>query len=134
MMRIHKTVARTLAAGLIAGASLAHALPVTLKDSNGTKYNINTQVVPFADLSDASGAVSNATFVQPVTVTSYFIGFTPWFLFLTTYTVQHQVNVPLTPSFDGFHGLAVAGLNGQRLETPLIGRGEPPSGRWNGAT
>ena len=112
--------ARCLAIALIAATSLAHALPVELKDSNGTKYNINTQVVPLGTLSDASGALTNATFVKPVTVTSYYIAFTPWFFFLTTYTVQRQINVPLTPAFDGFNGLLIAGLNGERLTVPLV--------------
>ena len=104
----------------VAFASFASALPVELKDSNGTKYNINTQVVPFADLSNASGALTNATFVKPVTVTSYYIGITPWFGFLTTYTVQREVNVPLRPAFQGFNGLAITGVNGQKLVVPLV--------------
>ena len=119
-MRMHE---RTFALGLVIGviaAAVAHASPVTLEDSNGTKYKINTQVVPFNDLSNASGAITNATFVKPVTVTSYYVGFTPWFFFLTTYTVQRQVNVPLTPAFEGFHGLAVAGINSQKLDVPLV--------------
>src|SRR5262249_58113747 len=99
--------------------SLARALPVTLKDTNGTKYNINTQGFPLSSLSNASGALTNATFVQPVTVTSYFIGFTPWFGFLTTYTVQRQANVPLTPAFSGFIALLIVTLNGQRLTAAL---------------
>ena len=119
-MRIHPRLACGLTGAVIAVASLASALPVTLKDSNGTKYNINTQVVPLNTLSNASGALTNATFVQPVIVTSYFIGFTPWFLFATTYTVQRQVNVPLTPAFAGFNGLLIAAVNGQKLETPLV--------------
>ena len=112
--------ARGLAIALIAATSLAHALPVELKDSNGTKYNINTQVIPLSSFSNASGALTNATFVKPVTVTSYYIAFTPWFFFLTTYTVQRQINVPLTPAFEGFNGLLIAGLNGERLTVPLV--------------
>ena len=112
--------ARCLAIALIAATSLAHALPVELKDSNGTKYNINTQVIPLSSFSNASGALTNATFVKPVTVTSYYIAFTPWFFFLTTYTVQRQINVPLTPAFEGFNGLLIAGLNGERLTVPLV--------------
>ena len=119
-MRARSTVACATAAALIVAASSAVALPVTLKDTNGTKYNVNTQVVPLNALSNASGALTNATFVQPVTVTSYFVALTPWFFFATTYTVQHQVNVPLTPAFGGFNSLLIAGLNGQRLETPLV--------------
>jgi len=118
-MRFRPTVVCFLVTAVIAFATPASALPVALKDSNGTKYNVNTQV--FAPtLSNASGAVTNATFVQPVTVTSYYIGFTPWFFFLTTYTVQRQVNVPLTPAFNGFNGLLVAAVNGQRLGVPLV--------------
>ena len=45
-MRMHSTVAGGLAAAAIAVASVASAAPVTLKDSNGTKYNINTEVAP----------------------------------------------------------------------------------------
>jgi len=105
---------------VLAAASLASALPIELKDSNGTRYFINTQVVPMTSLSNASGAITNATFVKPVTVTSYYIGFTPWFGFLTTYTVQRQVNVPLTPAFDGFNGLLVTSVNGASLPIPLV--------------
>jgi len=92
-MSARSNLARGLAIALIAVTSLAHALPVELKDSNGTKYNINTQVIPLNSLSDASGALTNATFVKPVTVTSYYIAFTPWFFFLTTYTVQRQIKL-----------------------------------------
>jgi hypothetical protein len=109
-----------LATAVLAAASPAGALPVTLRDSNGTRYNVNTQVVPLNALSNASGALTNATFIKPVTVTSYYVAFTPWFFFLTTYTVQRQVNVPLTPAFQGFNSLLVSGLNGQRLDTPLV--------------
>jgi hypothetical protein len=119
-MRIRPMLSCALTGAVIAVASLASALPVTLKDSNGTKYNVNTQVVPLNALSNASGALTNATFVQPVTVTSYFIGFTPWFLFATTYTVQRQVNVPLTPAFAGFNGLLITAVNGQKLAAPLV--------------
>jgi hypothetical protein len=118
-MRLRSTFACSLAVAVIVAASRASALPVTLKDTNGTKYNVNTEVGPLASLSNASGALTNATFVQPVTVTSYYITFTPWFFFLTTYTVQHQVNVPLTPAFGGFNALLIAGVNGQRLDTPF---------------
>jgi len=112
----------TIVASVLLTASLAYALPVTLKDSNGTKYNVNTQVVPAPpplSPSSASGGLNNATFIKPVTVTSYYIGFTPWFGFLTTYTVQHEVNVPLTPAFAGFNALLISGLNGQKLPVPL---------------
>ena len=119
-MNARSTLARGLATAVLAAASLASALPIELKDSNGTKYNINTQVFPLSTFSNASGALANATFVKPVTVTSYYIGFTPWFFFLTTYTVQRDVNVPLTPAFDGFNGLLISGVNGQRLSLPLV--------------
>ena len=89
-------------AAALAVASLASALPIELKDSNGTRYNVNTDVDPLVTLSNASGALTNATYDKPVTVTSYYIGVTPWFGFLTTYTVQRQVDVPLTPAFNGF--------------------------------
>lgn len=119
-MRIRSTLGFGLTVALLGAASLASALPITLKDTNGTKYNINTQVVPLNALSNASGALTNATFVQPVTVTEYYVAFTPWFLFLTTYTVQRQVNVPLTPAFAGFNGLLIVGQNGQKLPVPLV--------------
>jgi hypothetical protein len=130
MQRLTKTVFRGLAIGILALApSVASALPITLKDSNGTKYNVNTQVVPLSALSNASGALTDATFVNPVTVTYYYVGFTPWFLFLTTYTTQHQVNVPLKPSFGdhdvnpptgGFNSLLIPAINGQKLAVPFV--------------
>jgi len=120
-MRASKAAAAWgLFVAIAGGGAAAHALPVELKDANGTRYGINTQVVPFQDLSNASGALTDATFVKSVTVTSYYVGFTPWFGFLTTYTVQRQVNVPLQPSFDGFNGLAVTAVNGVKLSQPLI--------------
>ena len=123
MTRFDDSTLRGLRLAMIAGlavASYAYALPVELKDSNGTKYNVNTQVVPLSSLSNASGALTNATFVKAVTVTNYYIGFTPWLGFLTTYTTQHQVNVPLTPAFDGFNGLLITAVNGQKLAVPLV--------------
>ena len=130
MHGLTKTVFRGLAIGVLAFApSVASALPVTLKDSNGTKYNVNTQVVPLSALSNASGALTDATFVNPVTVTYYYVGFTPWFGFLTTYTTQHQVNVPLKPAFGdhdvnpptgGFNSLLITAINGQKLSVPLV--------------
>ena len=120
-MKLRSTSIWSTAAAIVLTASFASALPVTLKDTNGTKYNINTQVVPLSALSNASGALTNATYVKPVTVTSYYVGFTPWFgFFLTTYTIQRQVNVPLTPAFAGFNGLLITGVNGARLPTPLV--------------
>ena len=64
--------------------------------------------------------MTNATYVKPVTVTSYFIGLTPFGFFLTTYTVQHQVNIPLTNAFAGFNGLLITGAHGVALPSPLI--------------
>ena len=100
---------------LLAGASGAAALPITLKDSNGTRYNINTAVEPLVLTSNASGALTDATFVKSVTVTSFFVGFTPFFGFTTVFTIQRQVNVPLTNAFNGFNGLLVTAVNGQEL-------------------
>src|SRR5262249_53293756 len=70
---------------LLAGASGAAALPITLKDSNGTRYNVNTAVEPVITSSNASGALTDATFLKPVTVTSFFVGFTPFFGFTTVF-------------------------------------------------
>ncbi len=104
---------------LVAIASQAAALPITLRDSNGTRYKINTDVDPSEGTSLASGAITDATFEKPVTVTSYFVGFT-FFGFTTVYTVQRQINVPLTNAFAGFNGLVVTGINGQDLRNPLL--------------
>jgi len=115
-------------ASVLGIGSRADALPIELKDSNDTKYQINTQVVPLNALSNASGALTNATFTKSVTVTYYYVGFTPWFGFLTTYTTQHQVNVPLTPAFGdhatspptgGFNSLLITAVNAQKLTVPL---------------
>ena len=105
---------------LLASASGAAALPITLKDSNGTRYNINTAVEPLILSSNASGAVTDATFLKSVTVTSVFVGFTPFFGFTTVFTIQRQVNVPLTNAFNGFNGLLVTAVNGQELANPLV--------------
>jgi hypothetical protein len=105
---------------LLAGASGAAALPITLKDSNGTRYNINTAVDPLILSSNASGAVTDATFLKPVTITSFFVGFTPFFGFTTVFTIQRQVKVPLTNAFNGFNGLLVTAVNGQELADPLV--------------
>jgi hypothetical protein len=99
---------------LLVPASRAAALPITLRDSNGTRYNINTDVDPLLNDSNASGAVTDATFQKPVTVTSYFVGFT-FFGFTTVYTVQRQVNVPLRNAFAGFNGLLITAINGLNL-------------------
>src|SRR6516162_1622864 len=108
------------AAVLLAFASLASAQPVTLKDQNGTRYQINTQVLPLLRDSNASGAITDATYNKAVTVTSYFIGHTPFGFFFTTYTVQRQVKVPLTNAFAGFNGLLITGANGVKLPSPLV--------------
>jgi len=117
-VRIKRRGPRLMSAALIALASIAHALPVELKDQNGTKYEINTQVDPLLRDSNASGAITNATYVKPVTVTSYFVGFTPFGFFLTTETVQRQVNIPLTNAFAGFNGLLITGAHGVALPQP----------------
>ncbi len=108
------------AATMLAVASRAGALPVELKDSNGTRYNINTDVDPLINFSNASGALTDATYVKPVTVTSYFLGLTPFGFFFTTYTVQRQVNIPLSNAFAGFNGLVISGLNGTALPQALV--------------
>jgi hypothetical protein len=120
-----RTTRQTIAAALVAAftllvASRADALPIELKDQNGTRYQINTDVDPLLRNSEASGAITNATYVKPVTVTSYFVGLTPFGFFLTTYTVQHQVNVPLTNAFAGFNGLLITGAHGAALPAPLV--------------
>ena len=107
-------------AGVLAIGSPAGALPVELRDSNGTRYRINTDVDPLQTNSLASGAVTNATFEKPVTVTSYFIGLTPFGFFFTTYSVQFQVDVPLRNAFAGFNGLVISGANGAALPQPLV--------------
>jgi hypothetical protein len=105
---------------LLAGGSRGWAIPIELKDTNDTKYFINSDVDPGTNTSNASGAVTNATYTKPVTVTSTFIAFTPWFGFTTIYTVQFQINEPLTPAFDGFNGLLITGYNGETLAQPLV--------------
>src|SRR5262245_37788311 len=104
---------------LLIAASRANAVPITLRDSNGTRYNINTDVGQGIPDSLASGAVTDATFQKPVTVTSYFVGFT-FFGFTTVYTVQRQVNVPLRNAFAGFNGLLITGINGVKLSNGLL--------------
>ena len=64
--------------------------------------------------------MTNATYVKPVTVTSYFVGFTPFGFFLTTETVQRQVNIPLTNAFAGFNGLLITGAHGAALPPPQV--------------
>jgi hypothetical protein len=108
------------AAYVLVAASLVRAIPVELKDSNDTKYWVNTDVTNFVNTSNASGALTNATYTKPVTVTSTWIAFTPWFGFTTVYTVQYEIDVPLTPAFLGFNGLAVVGYGGQSLAQPDV--------------
>lgn len=115
---------RSALGGLVVGAVLAvaataFALPVELKDSNGTRYNINTAVNPLLDDSTASGSITDATYTKPVTVTSYWYGYTI-FGFTTYYTVQYKVEVPLTNAFQGFNGLLVSAVNGVNLPTPVV--------------
>jgi hypothetical protein len=121
---IGRTWTRALRTAIIvstlAGASVANALPIELRDENGTRYNVNTDVEPLLDNSLASGALTNATFTKPITVTAYYIGFTPFGWFLTTYTSQYQVNVPLQPGFAGFNGLLITGVEGVVLPQPLV--------------
>jgi hypothetical protein len=116
MVRLYSVVAFFC---VVACAPVAGALPIELKDQNGTRYNINTEVDPLLRNSNASGAVTDATYIKPVTVTSYFVGVTP-FGFLTTFTNQRQVNVPLTNGFAGFNGLLISGAQGVPLPQPLV--------------
>lgn len=113
-------VTSTALAVVVTCASLARALPVDLKDQNGTRYNINTAVAPLITNSEASGSVSDATYNKPVTVTSYFIGLTPFGWFFTTYTQQRTVNVPLTNAFLGFNGFTLSGFNGAALPAQIV--------------
>jgi hypothetical protein len=53
-------------------------------------------------------------------VTSYFVGLMPFGFFLTTYTLQRQINVPLTKAFAGFNGLTITGANGVALPKALV--------------
>src|SRR5262245_2510977 len=120
-MRSSGTVLRRLGMlALLAGASGAAALPITLKDSNGTRYNINTAVEPLILSSNASGAITDATFLKSITVTSVFVGFSTFFGFTTVFTIQRHVTVPLTNAFNGFNGLLVTAVNGQELTDPLV--------------
>src|SRR5262245_58840272 len=120
-MRSSRRVLRRLGMlALLAGASGVAALPITLKDSNGTRYNINTAVEPLILSSNASGAVTDATFLKSVTVTSVFVGFTTFFGFTTVFTIQRHVKVPLTNAFNGFNGLLVTAVDGQALADPLV--------------
>lgn len=113
-----RTVA-LVAAGMLAMGAAAFATPVELIDSNGTRYKVNTEVMPFLTDSLASGAVTNATYTAPVTVTSYFY-FETFFGGTSTATVKYDVNSDLTPAFLGFNGLVISSLNGQNLPSPLV--------------
>ena len=103
---------------VLAVASVASALPVELQDSNGTRYNVNTEVDPLITQSDASGALTNATYTKEETVTNYYY-FETLFGGTSTFTTQFKVDVPLTPAFVGFNGLLITSLNGVTLPTPL---------------
>jgi hypothetical protein len=118
MRRLRATLALT-ALTLVTLIGSATAVPIVLRDSNGTRYNINNDVPFLTSTSLASGAVTDATFQKPVTVTSYFVGFT-FFGFTTVYTVQRQIDIPLRNAFAGFNGLAVTALNGVPLPSPLL--------------
>lgn len=120
MNAMTKTKVRGLMIGvLLAIPSLAGALPVELTDSNGTRYNVNTQVDPLISDSFASGALTDATYTQPTTITEYY-EFITLFGGTSTATAKYQVTVPLTPAFAGFNGLLISSLNGQTLAPPLV--------------
>jgi len=128
MRRSASVLLSSIALGVML-AGTAAALPIELRDQNGTRYFVNTDVDPLITQSTASGAVTDATFTRPVTVTSYWIGFTPWFGWTTVYTVQWTLNVPLTNAFAGFNGMLVTAVNGQTLPVPLVfNPGEVPAG------
>ena len=55
-MHAHRILARLTTLALLAYVAAAYALPITLRDSNGTRYNVNTDVSPDAPTSLASGA------------------------------------------------------------------------------
>jgi hypothetical protein len=118
-MRSRRLLVHLSAVLLLACAATAHAVPITLRDSNGTRYNVNTDVAQGTPTVFASGALTDATFQKPVTVTSYFVGFT-FFGFTTVYTVQRQIDVPLRNAFSGFNGLAVTAIDGVPLPAPLL--------------
>ena len=119
-MRRMRSIALVVVMAVVAGAVPgAHALPVELRDNNGTRYRINTDVDSPVANSFASGAITDATYEKPVTVTSYFIGLTPFGWFFTTYTEQRQVDVPLKNAFGGFNGLVISGANGVALPQVL---------------
>lgn len=120
-MNAQRSLVRSLTAAclLMLGSSVAHALPIQLKDGNGTQYNVNTQVDPLITDSLASGALTDATYTKPVTVTSYYY-FVTFFGGISTASVQYDVNVPLTNAFNGFNGLLITSINGTNLPSPLV--------------
>src|SRR5262245_19079555 len=118
-MMASKMISRPVAACVLIAGTLAHAVPVELKDTNGTKYKVNTQVQPLISDSLASGALTNATYVQPTTVTEYYF-FITFFGGISTATAKYQIDVPLTPAFAGFNGLLISSLNGVSLGSPLV--------------
>ncbi len=118
-MRHPRSIFALTAFGLVTLVGTAAAAPIVLRDSNGTRYNVNSDVSLPTSTSLASGAITDATFQKPVTVTSYFVGFTFWG-FTTVYTVQRQVDIPLRNAFAGFNGLTVTALNGVPLPVPLL--------------
>ena len=120
MSTLRTAIRLLVAAAVLGAAARAHAQPIELKDQNGTSYLINTAVDPLVRNSEASGAIANATYDKSVTVTSYFVGLTPFGFFLTTYSVQRQVDVPLRNAFAGFNGLVISGLGGGALPAPLV--------------
>jgi hypothetical protein len=120
MHRTLQNMVGFVAASMLAlGSTVASATPITLIDSNGTRYKVNTEVSPFLTDSLASGAVTNATFTAPVQVTSYF-QFETFFGGTSTATVKYDVNSDLTPAFLGFNGLLISSLNGATLPSPLV--------------
>src|SRR5262245_4500549 len=118
-MMASKMISRPVAACVLITSTLVHALPVELKDTNGTKYQVNTQVQPLISDSLASGALTNATYVQPTTVTEYYL-FITFFGGISTATAKYDISVPLTPAFVGFNGLLISSLNGVSLGSPLV--------------
>ncbi len=120
MSVLHPIARLLVAVALLGFGARAGAQPIELKDQNGTSYLINTNVDPLTRNSEASGAIANATYDKAVTVTSYFVGLTPFGFWLTTYSVQRTVDVPLRNAFAGFNGLVISGLGGVALPTPLV--------------
>jgi hypothetical protein len=118
-MTTTRTLARAAAGLVLALATLASATPVELRDGNGTRYQVNTAVNPLTNSSLASGALTNATYTQPTTVTEYYYFYT-FFGGVSTATAKYQVNVPLRPAFTGFNGLLVTSAGGVAFPQPLV--------------